>query len=297
MSARITSKLATRDTPPPKMMSLVEPVYKSITIEEEDVWTDSKEDLQAQLEEYHEGAEIDAQTIEKLTNDNRRQRKLRSELYNQVNSLRVAGSAMSLIINDALAKFETPRFDMDLRVLESHSSTRRNPRISMVARKSNKSDCNCLLTPKCDPSSSLRCTHCELQWAASVMSVIWNDAMRSANLSDAEFLVDHFNPRTANGPPPDYFSKVGEISLTEQQNQPIKRSHAMSPTQNSSSRRRIDSEEILSADDSLADRESLEIKREVVEQYRTESAEMIDSDRESIASFIELPRSEAGDKI
>ena len=284
---------------PPKMMSLAEPEFKSINIDAEDVWSDSKEEMQAQLEEYHEGAEIDAKTIEKLTNDNRRQRKLRSDLYNQVNTLRVAGSAMAFIINDALAKFETPRFDMDLRVSESHSSTKRNPRISMTARKSNKSDCNCLLTPKCDPSSSLRCTHCELQWAASVMSVIWNDAMRSADLSDAEFLIDHYNPRTANGPPPDYFSKVGEISLTEQQKQPIKRGHVTSPTQNASSRRRIDSEEILSADDSLEGRESLEVKREVVEQYRTESAEMsvseLDEDdwtRIAVPEFIELPVSD-----
>ena len=296
MTAKVTSKLETRNTPPPRMMSLAEPEYKSISIEAEDVWSDSKEDLQAQLEEYHEGAEIDAKTIEKLEKDNRRQRKMRSNLYTQVNTLRVAGSAMSLIINEALSKFETPRFDMDLCVSETHKSTKRDPKILIEARKSNKSDCSCLLTPKCDPKTNLRCTHCELQWSASLISVIWNDAMRTADLTDAEFLIDHFNPRTINGPPPDYFSKAGELALTEQQRQPEKRNIAFSPQQ-SSSRRRIASEEISSADDSLEGRESLTIKREVVEQYIIHPTEMIDSEeddwtRMTVPEFIELPESE-----
>ena len=294
MAAEITSKLATRDTPPPKMMSLAEPEYKSITIEAEDVWEDSKEEMKAQIEEYHEGAEIDAKTIEDLNFDSHRQRRIRSQLYTQVNTLRVAGSAMSLIINRALAKFNTNRFDMDLQVSESHSSTRRNPRISLTARKASNQDSNCTSVPKCDPESDLRCTLCELQWATSVLSVIWNDAMNSADLTDAEFLIDHFNPRTVNGPPPDYFSKPSEISLTEQQIQPTKRCLASTPTQNVSTRRRLNSEDISSADDSLAGRESLEIRREVAEQYITESV-MLDSDLNSVASENELPRSETGD--
>ena len=54
-------------------------------------------------------------------------------------------------------------------------------------------------------------------------------------------------------------------------------------------RRRIDSEEVLSADDSI-DRESLKNKREVVEKYRV-GTDMNISDDE-VPEFTELPTSE-----
>lgn len=97
----------------------------------------------------HVGAEIDAKTIQKLKTENRRHKRARAELKRNVNSLRVAGSAMSLIINSALEKFDTPRFDMDLFVSETHSSTKICPQISLEAKKTVKSDNNYLLVPKC----------------------------------------------------------------------------------------------------------------------------------------------------
>ena len=302
MSARVASKLASRNTPPPIMLSLAEPDFKSINIEEEDVWEDSKEDLQAQNEEYHEGAEIDAKTIEKLQTSNSRHKKARRSLEAKINTLQVAGSAMNVIIYEILQKFVTPRFDMDLSVSESHSSTKKRPKVIMSARKTNKSDSNCLLTPACSTDSLSRCTHCELQWAASIMAVIWSDAMQTTDMTETDFLIDHFNPRTLNGPPPDYFSKPGEITLTELEvKKPSIKRGCESQEASAACRRRIDSEEIDSADNSI-DRESLEIKREVVITHRVRT-ESDDSDvdmpevtddwlRLTVPEFIELPESE-----
>ena len=296
MCSEVVSKLAGRETPPPKMMSLAEPTYKSITIDSDDVWEDSKEDLQAQLEEYHEGAIIDGETINKQKAEISRHKRVRRTLEAQVNTLRVAGSAMTLIINDALEKFETPRLDMNLSVSILQSSSTRRPKVVLKAKKSNLSDSSCLLSPTCSTDSLLRCTHCELQWSASLISVIWNDAMQTADLSDPDFIIDHFNPRVVNGPPPDYFSKPGEITLTELEDNLLstKRGCESSPD-NRSSRRRIDHEEVISADNSI-DRESLEIKREVVVKYRVETEQVSggeDWTSLTVPEFIELPESEA----
>ena len=299
MVVKVSSKLAGRETPPPKMMSLAAPTYKSITIDSDDVWEDSKEDLQAQNEEYHEGAQIDQETIRKQEVEISRHKKVRRTLETNINTLRVAGSAMSLIINDALQKFNTPRFDMDLSVSIAQSSTSKRPKVNLKAGKSNLSDSNCLMSPICDTDSLSRCTHCELQWAASVISVIWNDAMQTANLTDSDFIIDHFNPRVANGPPPDYFSKPGEVTLTELENSlsSTKRGCEGTPEDIRSRRRRIDSEEASSTVSSI-DRESLEIKREVVVKYRVETEYFSDEEdwtRMAVPEFIELPESENGD--
>ena len=291
MTAEVVSKLASRVTPPPKMMSFAEPTYKSITIDSDDVWEDSKEDLQAQCEEYHEGAQIDQETIRKQGVEISRHKKVRRTLEANINTLRVAGSAMTFIINDALEKFETPRLDMDLSVSVSQSSTIRRPKVVLKAKKSNLSDSNCLMSPSCNTDSLLRCTHCELQWAASVISVIWNDAMQTANFSDSDFLIDHFNPRVANGPPPDYFSKPGEVTLTELENilSSTKRGCESTPEDIRSRRRRIDSEEASSTVNSI-DRESLEIKREVVVKYRVATGS--DDSDDGFPEFLELPESD-----
>ena len=277
----VSSTLAKRKTPPPVMLSLAEPEFRSITEEPDNSHQEVIKALEDQVEEYHVAAQIDAETIDKLETANNRHKKFRFESVNKINTLRVAGSAISLIINDALSKFNTPRFDMNLSVNESHSSTKMCPQVSIVASKSDKSANNCMMTPKCSTNSTNRCTHCELQWVTSVISVIWNDAMNSTGLADAEFLIDNFDPSAANGPPPDYFSKPGEISLNEinYTKLVVKRVIDSSPIQQQSQRRRIDSEEMLSADDSV-DRESLEIKREVVETYRVEVGRSAWSDSE-----------------
>ena len=298
MTAKVVSKLAGRETPPPKMMSLAVPTYESITIDSDDVWEDSKEDLQAQNEEYHEGAMIDAKTIEDLKTKNRHQKQMRIEANAKINTLKIAGSAMALIINDSLAKFATNRFGMDLSVTNTHSSSKTNPKVLLEAKKSDKTVNDCLLSPKCDTNAKFKCSHCELQWAASLMSVIWSDALVTTGLSGSEFLIDHFNPRTINGPPPDYFSKPGELTLTElEEHRPsIKRSGEINTELTKSSRRRIDSSEILSADDSMGDRESLEIKREVVIRYEYSWGVDAGLDEDGVTpEFNTLPESETDD--
>ena len=294
----VSSTLAKRKTPPPVMLSLAEPEFRSIT---EDPNNSDKEVIRAleeQLEEYHVAAQIDAETIDKLETANRRHKKFRFESGNKINTLRVAGSAISLIINDSLSKFKTPRFDMNLSINESHSSTKTCPQVSIVARKADKSANDCMMSPKCITNSSNRCTHCELQWITSIVSVLWNDAMNTTGLSDAEFLIDHFDPCAVNGPPPDYFSKPGELSLSELNYTKlvVKRANDSSPFHQQTQRRRIDSEEVLSADDSV-DRESLEIKREVVETYRVEAERSVWSDSEQFddASDAESTEPEVSD--
>ena len=277
----IKSNLAKRRTPPPVMLSLAEPEFHGITSNPDSTNEDTIKALENQLEEYHIAAEIDTEKIDELESSNRKHKKARFELGKSINTLRVAGSAMSLIVNDALRKFNTPRFDMDLTVNESHSSTRTSPQVSIEAKKSIKTANDCIMSPKCATNSSNRCTFCELQWITSLVSVIWNDAMNATGLDDADFLIDHFDPCAVNGPPPDFFSKPGELSLVELDYSKlvVKRSCDASPDQQQTRRRRIDSEEVLSADDSV-DRESLEIKREVVETYRVEVERSVWSDSE-----------------
>ena len=279
-TAYVSSTLEKRKTPPPVMLSVAEPEFRSISTNSDGASDAAIKALEDQVEEYHVAAEIDAEKIEKLETENRKHKKARFKLGNSINTLRVAGSAMSLIVNDSLRKFNTNRLDMDLVINESHSSTGTCPQVSIEARKSNKSVNDCLLSPKCDTNSTIRCTHCELQWVTSLLSVIWNDAMNVTGLDDADFLVDHFDPCAENGPPPDYFSKPGELSLRELDYSKlvVKRSCDSSPIQQRT-RRRIDSEEVLSADDSV-DRESLEIKREVVETYRVEVERSVWTDSE-----------------
>ena len=298
-----TSTLEKRKTPPPVMLSLAEPKFHSITTSPEASHESTIKALENQLEEYHIAAEIDVERIEELESANRKHKKQRFELGKSINTLRVAGSAMSLIVNDSLKKFNTPRFDMDLTVNESHSSTRTSPQVSIEARKSVKSANDCIMVPKCATNSPNRCTFCELQWITSLVSVIWNDAMNTTGLVDAVFLVDHFDPCAVNGPPPDYFSKPGELSLIELDYSKlvVKRSCDDSSGQQQTRQRRIDSEEVLSADDSV-DRESLKIKREVVGTHRVEVEKSVwtdseqfdvDSDAESAGPDVSnLPRSD-----
>lgn len=270
---------------PPKMMLLAEPTYKSIITESVD---DSQEEMEVLMEEYHKGAELDDLTIKSQEAEICQRKKIQSDLQKQVNTLKVAGSAMNFIINSAIKKFETPRFSMDLNVSVNFRSSKGDPQITMVAKKSDKSENFCLLVPRCETNSPNRCTHCELQWAASLVSVIWSDAIQTANLSNTEFLTDYYNPNSINGPPPDYFSRPGELALTELEEKKlqVKRVHTASHTQNPPTRRRIDSEEISSADDSV-DRDSPAIKGEEIGTYRVSSDE-VESDEE-FPEFTELP--------
>ena len=179
---------------------------------------------------------------------------------------------------------------MDLSITKAFSSANKSPKVLMRASKTDKTVNDCWCSPQCDNSSPFKCTHCELQWSASLVSVIWSDALVASGLTGSEFLINHFNPKTKNGPPPDYFSKPGELTLTElEEAKVLLKRPCESETAMLRFRRRrvrIDSEEISSSVDSVG-RESPAIKGEVAETYRVSSD--MDDDVESIPEATELP--------